>query len=311
MNPIRVGVVGVGRWGRNHVRVMKELEREGIVKLELVVDVCEDVCRRVASEFSVPRYSTDIGDVSRFCDAAVVAVPIENLYEVAKTLLEDGVHVLVEKPVSTSCSQIKDLITISESRGLISMPGFIMRFNPVVRSLRDSFDEGEVIYMMSKRLSRRPLQARRYSILLDLAVHDIDICLFVTRRRSLKLLNCIVEDLSDDELCIASIDAGGIRCLIHVDGLSLAKVREIDIIGRSFFMRGDTDSLVIYVRYGDGRWRSEKLVGEEPLKAEDRTFIRLVNGEHVDDAPTLRDALEVMKIIEDIAQRCSINLIKR
>jgi len=136
-------------------------------------------------------------------------------------------------------------------------------------------------------------------------------CLFITRRRSLKLLNCIVEELSDDELCIASIDAEGIRCLIHVDGLSLAKVREIDIIGRSFFIRGDTDSLVIYVRYGDGRWRSEKLIGEEPLKAEDRTFIRLVNGEHVDDAPTLRDALEVMKIIEDIAQKCSINLIKR
>ncbi len=310
MDPVRIAVVGVGRWGRNHVRVMKELEREGIVKLELVVDLHEETARRICSEFSITRFSTDIGDVSKFCDAAIIAVPIEHLYDVSKALLEDGIHVLIEKPVATSCKQIKDLIDISERRGLVSMPGFIMRFNPVTRSLRENFNDDDVIYMLSKRLSRRPPQARKYSILLDLAVHDLDLCMFITRRSRLNLVNCIVESLEYDELCIASIDSEGIRCLIHVDGLSLAKVREIDIIGESCFIRGDTDSLVISVRYGDGRWRSERLIGEEPLKAEDRSFIRLINGEHVDGAPTLRDALEVMKIIENISHRCNVSLIK-
>jgi len=310
VDPVKVAVVGVGRWGRNHVRVMKELEREGIVKLELIVDVCEEAARKIASELSIPMFSTDVGDVAKLCDAAVIAVPIEHLYDTARALLEDGVHVLVEKPVATSCSQIRDLLNISERRGLVAMPGFIMRFNPVTRILRESFNQEDVIYMLSKRLSRRPPQARRYSILLDLAVHDIDLCMFITGKHSLNLINCIVEDLKYDELCIASIDSEGIRCLIHVDGLSLAKVREIDIIGEKCFIRGDTDSLIISVRYSDGRWRSEKLVGEEPLKAEDRSFIKLINGEHVDGAPSLRDALEVMKIIENISQRCKIELIK-
>ncbi len=308
---LSIGVVGVGRWGRNHVRVLKELENEGLVKLNLVVDVDPDRVKDISNSFKIPHYSTNIEDVSKYCDAAIVAVPIERLYEVSKILIKDGIHVLIEKPVATSVREVEDLLSSSRHRGIIAMPGFIMRFNPVIEKLKTFLSEysDNILYILFKRLSRRPMQARRYSILLDLAVHDIDLCMYLSNDRDICLQSFIIDFVDFDEVFLAFIKSKKFPCCIHIDGLSLVKIREVDIIGNNFFIRCDTDSLTISYRYSDGRYLIEGIVGEEPLKREDRMFVLSVQGKDV-AIPSLVDALHVLKIIEDVSHRCSLKLVR-
>ncbi len=301
MSRIRVGVVGVGRWGRNHVRVLKELEKEGLVEMYAICDVDVARARSVANEFDVPVVVENVLDLAKHVEAAVVAVPIENLCNVARTLIAEGVHVLVEKPVATCVQEIEELISLSKSRGVFVMPGYIMRFNPVAEKLREVYSKSKIFYVVSRRLSRRPPHMRRYSILLDLAVHDVDLCMYITDSNRLSVKSGFVKHVQEDAIVIAVLEADNSLCHIHVDGLSLAKVREIELIGEEMFVRGDTDSLTVYIKRGDGSYVIEKLVGEEPLKKEDRTFIRIVQtGEVPEHVPTLESAREVLKVVEKL-----------
>jgi len=306
---LSIGVVGVGRWGRNHVRVLKELEVEGLVNLKLVVDVDESRAKMIADEFKIPHYSTCVEDVSKYCDAAIVSVPIEHLYSTSRLLIDDGIHVLVEKPVACSSSQVLDLMNLAKSKSVVVMPGFIMRFNPAIMKLRN-FISSDVLYIFFRRLSRRPLQARKYSILLDLAVHDIDLCMYMVGSLDLELLNSFVKYVDNYEICLISLRCGNYICNIHVDDISNVKIREVDVVGKDFFIRCDTDSLSILYRYSKGVVNVERVSGEEPLKMEDRVFIYLVSGKDVSDVPTLEHALQVLKIIEEISRMCSIKLIR-
>ncbi len=297
-----MGVVGVGRWGRNHVRVLKELEAEGLVELCAVCDVNIERAREVAAEFHVPHAVDNLDRFSRIVEAAVIAVPIEYLYSVSRTLLSEGVHVLVEKPVATSVRELDELIQISRSRGAFAMPGYIMRFNPVTERLREIYSRSRVFYVVSRRLSRRPQHMRRYSILLDLAVHDIDLCMYITDTTRVHVRSGFVKRLQEDDVVIAVLEADNALCHIHVDGLSLAKVREIELIGDEMFVRGDTDALTVYTKRGDGTYTIEKLKGEEPLKREDRTFIKIVQtGEIPEGIPTLESAREVLRVVEELS----------
>lgn len=301
MTRVRVGVVGVGRWGRNHVRVLKELEVEGLVELCAVCDVNVERAREIASEFRIPHVVSSVDEFSKLVDAAVVAVPIEYLYSVSRELLSAGVHVLIEKPVATSVRELDDLIRVSESKGVFAMPGYIMRFNPVAERLREIYSKTKVFYVVSRRLSRRPQHMRKYSILLDLAVHDIDLCMYITDTMRVQVKSGFVKRLYEDDVVIAVLEANSALCHIHVDGLSLAKVREIELIGDEMFVRGDTDALTVYTKRGDGTYVIEKLKGEEPLKKEDRTFIRIVKtGEVPEGVPTLKSAREVLRVVEEL-----------
>ncbi len=304
---LRVAVVGVGRWGRNHVRVLKELEKEGLVQLVALCDTDLSRARSVANEFSVPYVVQDLSELySLRIDAAVVATPIDTLTPVSLKLIEKGINVLVEKPVATCVAEIRKLIEAERKHNVVVMPGFIMRFNPVVRKAKEIVKsmESEILYAVFRRLSRRPQHARKYSILLDLAVHDIDLCRYIMSTSNLELVSSSRTFLVEDEVVVAFLRSDNRYCLIHVDGLSLSKVREIELIGRNTFVRCNTDDLTITIRRFDGSYTIERLVGEEPLKLEDRSFIQAVSGYRV-DIPTLEDALAVMEVIESIARRSS------
>ena len=298
----RLAVVGVGRWGRNHVRVLKELEAEGIAELVALVDVDESRCREVASTFSVDRCLTRVDDLERLgVDGAVVATPISELEPVAMKLLSMGISVLVEKPVSTTPRGAEAIRDEARRRGLVAVPGFIMRFNPVVQRLRELVERNGFVYAIFRRLSRRPEHARRFSILLDLTIHDIDLCRYVMGLRRPVVEKALIARADVDDMVVAVLREGDARCLIHTDGVSLAKIREIELIGLRTFVRANTDDMVITVRRPDRSYIEEKLVGEEPLKAEDRAFIDVLEGKSV-EVPTMDDAVAALEIVSAIEE---------
>jgi len=294
---LRLGIVGLGRWGRNHVRVAKELEWEGVVKLVAVCDIDEPRAKEVASKYAVPSYYASVEEMLRKedLDAVTIAVPIDELSRVASTACEYNVNFLVEKPVAMSSRVAKELRNRAAAKGLVAMPGFIMRFNPAIEALRKILDKEQPTYAVFKRLSRRPAHARRYSILLDLTIHDIDLARYLFGEVG-RVRWCELRPVDEDLVVLLLLEVGNMLVLVHTDGVSIAKVRETDVITRSSFIRVNTDDLEIFVRKADVL-ESLSVRGEEPLKKELKSFLLKVRGVDV-ETPTLDDAVRALEIIE-------------
>jgi UDP-N-acetylglucosamine 3-dehydrogenase len=171
MAALRYGVVGLGVMGRNHARVIRELDG---IELAAVVDpfaVDDDI----AGAPLLP-------DLDRLLeariDAAVVAVPTTAHEEVALRLAEAGVHVLVEKPIAADVTQGRRMTDAFRSRGLVGAVGHIERFNPALQALRQRLEAGElgeVYQIATRRQGPFPVRIADVGVIKDLATHDIDL----------------------------------------------------------------------------------------------------------------------------------------
>ncbi len=175
MNPenkkIRAAVVGVGYLGKFHAQ--KYAKMAG-VELVGVVDTDTERAHEVAATLGTRAY-TDYRDLIGKVDAVSIVVPTSDHFEVSRTLLENNVDLLVEKPFTTTLDEADELIRISEARGLLVQVGHLERFNPAVVALKDIIKKP--LFIESHRLSTFKARATDVSVVLDLMIHDIDFIL--------------------------------------------------------------------------------------------------------------------------------------
>jgi predicted dehydrogenase len=175
---IHVAVVGVGAFGRNHARVYQQLAKEGVpVRLVGVVDSDTSRADAVAQEFgcrgfgSVDQLLTTHSEV----EAASVAVPTVHHLTTARQLMEAGVDVLIEKPLTASLAEADELIRISRQENRIAQVGHLERFNPAVRATLPVITRP--MFFEVHRLSVFTLRSLDIDVVLDLMIHDLDIVL--------------------------------------------------------------------------------------------------------------------------------------
>lgn len=166
---LRVGVVGVGYLGQFHAEKYAHMDD---VTLVGVVD--HDIARadEVAGKFQVKRFQSHTELLDKV-DAVSVVVPTVDHFSVSKDFLENGVDVLIEKPITTTLEEADELIRLSETNGLIVQVGHLERFNPAVMALKDIVKEPK--FIESHRLSFFKERGLDVSVVLDLMIHDIDI----------------------------------------------------------------------------------------------------------------------------------------
>ncbi len=308
---LRIGVIGVGRWGKNHVRVLKQLEYEGKVKLEAICDVKEDLVLAIKNEFKVPIAKTDYREMLKHVDAVIISTSISELFKVAEGVLIEGKHALIEKPVATSVYDAMKLLEIVHSNKLVAAPGMIMRFDPTVNKLREILLNEAITYIIFKRLSRRPEHMLSYPVLLDLAVHDIDLCRYITSNEIAEVIDSKKIKLPYDEIVLAVLrTTNNIYCILHVDGFSPYKIREIDVITPKLFVRADTSKgKILYYDTSNAKVQAQENVIQveyyEPLKKELEWFIEVVKTRPATYAPSLYDAVENLKVVEAIQSKIS------
>lgn len=171
MAALRYGVVGLGVMGRNHARVIRELDG---IELAAVVDpfaVDDDIA-------GAPLLPDLDRLLEAHIDAAVVAVPTTAHEEVALRLAEAGVHVLVEKPIAADVVEGRRMTDAFRSRGLVGAVGHIERFNPALQALRQRLEAGElgeVYQIATRRQGPFPVRIADVGVIKDLATHDIDL----------------------------------------------------------------------------------------------------------------------------------------
>jgi UDP-N-acetylglucosamine 3-dehydrogenase len=173
---VRVAVAGLGAMGRQHVRVLAELDD---VEIVAVADPSPEARERVTDHVVVPTVADWRELVDLGADAVVNAMPTPVHHEVTLQLLEAGKHVLVEKPIAVTADEARDLVETAARLERVLVVGHVERFNPAIRRLRDIVADGglgEIVTIACRRVGIARPVAPASDVIVDLAIHDIDIC---------------------------------------------------------------------------------------------------------------------------------------
>jgi len=176
--PLRVAVVGAGAFGRNHLRVYRELQDAGhAVQLVAVVDQDAAVAAKAAAKFSVPGFDSVAACLSTVggLDAASVCVPTVHHAVAAEPLLAAGVDLLIEKPLAASLADADRILELARAHGRIVQTGHLERFNSAVTAARRHLNLP--MFFEAHRLSVFTPRSLDVDVVLDLMIHDLDIVL--------------------------------------------------------------------------------------------------------------------------------------
>src|ERR687890_2524230 len=169
---LRTAVIGVGSLGRQHARIHATLAAEGSSKFVAVCDLNEETARSISSERETD-WTTNWRDLIGRIDAASVAVPTEVHCEIACGLLEAGIHVLVEKPISRTLEEADRMIRAAEKGNALLQVGHLERFNPALVALRPHVRKP--VYFEIHRVGEFTARSLDIDVVLDLMIHDLDI----------------------------------------------------------------------------------------------------------------------------------------
>lgn len=169
---LRTAVIGVGHLGRQHARIHASLAAEGRARFAAVCDIDGSTARGVAAERET-EHVTDWRELVGRVDAVSLAVPTEVHCEIACTLLEAGVHVLVEKPISRTLEEADRMIDAARRGRTLLQVGHLERFNPALVSLRPHVRAP--LYFEIHRVGQFTARSLDIDVVLDLMIHDLDI----------------------------------------------------------------------------------------------------------------------------------------
>ena len=201
---VRVSVLGTGSLGKEHVRIYAELAAAGQVDFAGIYDVASDVARKLAEKYRVRAFGS-IAEAAEASDAVNIATPTTTHFELARTLLEQGKHVLVEKPMTDNTAQAGELVQLAQEKQCVLQVGHVERFNPVFKYLESVATDPRFIEI--HRLSPYPARSTDIGVVLDLMIHDLDMVLAFVKSP------------------VTSVDAVGIPVLSKSEDVANARLR--------------------------------------------------------------------------------------
>jgi predicted dehydrogenase len=171
---VKVGVVGTGSLGKEHVRIYAELATAGQVEFVGLTDASPESARTVAARHGA-RVFASVGELAAACDALNIVTPTTTHFALAGECLRLGRHVLVEKPMTSTAAEATELVALAQQQGCVLQVGHVERFNPVFNYLQSVATEPK--FIETHRLSPYPARSTDVGVVLDLMIHDLDVVL--------------------------------------------------------------------------------------------------------------------------------------
>lgn len=178
MSQTRVGVVGVGRMGRNHCRVLTTIRSAELVG---VFDKDQHRASEMVSEYDTKKFD-DFDEILDTVNGLIIATPTDSHFSLGKRAIKSGVHVLIEKPMTENLEQAKELRELGEQFGVVVQVGHIERFNPAYRELKNLLRPVHIFAIDNYRLSAYEGSNTDVDVVFDLMVHDLDLVMDLVGR---------------------------------------------------------------------------------------------------------------------------------
>ena len=308
-------LVGVGRFGKNHLRVLKELEKEGLCTVYGVVDVRTNALEDIREIYDV-KTSEDLNDFLRDdVDAIDVITPTNTHFTICKECLAAGKHVFVEKPLTQSYLEAKELVQMAREQSKTLMVGHIFRYNPAIwkiKELIENGDIGEVYYMYGHYMGLKDPRLDM-GALFNFTVHHIDIYNYLLDSLPEEVTCCVGhflgrKEFEDVALLVLKYPAGAIG-IIEGSWLPPKKIRDLTIIGSkksitSNLLRQTLELHNTHIEYRSGELKAVNkgleemnLEFKEPLRLELQDFIECIKTGR---RPLANDrvAVDTIKVVE-------------
>jgi predicted dehydrogenase len=276
---LRVAVVGTGYLGRLHARILTEIGEANVVGF---VEPNDAVAAEVETALKIRR----IGSVSELegnVDCAVVATTTTTHFAVAKELLEAGIDVMIEKPVTTTPEEARELIALAAAKGRIIQVGHVERYNPAIMAVAEIVRDSR--YFEAERLGVFVPRSLDVDVLLDLMIHDLNLVLSLLQRKVVDIRAVGVPVLTD-KVDITNVrlelDNGAVANLT-ASRVSQERVRKQRFFGSDFYISVDTKEQEVkgYRLVDENGARIIKpfdlgVIKKEPLRAELDAFLQSV-----------------------------------
>ncbi|MCB2230694.1 Gfo/Idh/MocA family oxidoreductase [bacterium] len=324
MSPLRTAVVGVGALGRHHLRWLSRLPESQLVGL---YDTDRSKAERYADEYKVQAFEK-LDDLAGNVDAVSVVVPTTAHYEVGSFLIENGIHCLIEKPITPDLQEASELHDKAHKKGVKVTVGQIERFNPAVLALADL--DIRPSFIEAHRLAPFDPRGTDVAVVLDLMIHDIDLVLHLIKSELVDIQASAVAVVSDRaDIANARLTfANGAVANLTASRISLHAMRKLRIFQKSGYYSldlakkeadlyrlagpgdngeglrvplGKSDQNLLYQKVADS--------GKDMLGTELQTFLNAI----IDNKPvavTLAEATDALKVALDI-QRIGLASIER
>jgi UDP-2-acetamido-3-amino-2,3-dideoxy-glucuronate N-acetyltransferase len=326
VNGIKLGIIGAGRWGVNHVRTSYQLLGD---KLKFVCDFNPKASEKMAEISADIPFTTRLEDLidNPNINALIIATPAETHFKIAKEALENGKNVLVEKPITLISSEARELVEIAENTGMKLMVGHVLLYHPAVKKMKEMIEInkiGKLQYIYSNRLNLGAIRSEE-NILWSFAPHDISVIQYLLGSNPVyidaKGADILQNEIEDTTITYLSYP-GNIYAHIFVSWLHPFKEQRLVVIGaEGMFVFEDslkTDKLKFYpkgFRNINGAFQKFEEDFEiiefenlQPLAEEQKHFFECI----LNNKKPLTDgihALEVLEILEK-AQVCLSEKIK-
>ncbi len=302
MSALKLGVIGCGHWGPNHIRVFSQLKDCAVMAIsESSEQRLADVCEMFPHVRGFRDYREMLRDAG--LDAVVIVTPTKTHSEVVAEALHAGKHVLCEKPLCTTGAEGAELVALAEARGLVLMVGHVFLFNAGMLKLKELVDSGEVGAIRSLTAVRTNLGPVRSDVnaAWDLASHDIAVFNWLLEAEPVAVQAmgaAFIQPGIEDVVNISLKYPGGVLASIQCSWLDPKKVRHVTLVGSKRMITWDdlalSNPVAVYEKsvetklevsdYGeflrlsmlDGDVRLPKVQAGEPLKAQDSEFLSAI-----------------------------------
>lgn len=310
IDPLAVGVIGVGSMGTHHARVLSELPNTTLVG---VADTDPGRASEIANKHGTEHVARHA--LIESADAVTIAVPTNAHFETAVECLQSDTHVLVEKPFVSEIDHGTTLASLADRRGLILQVGHIERFNPAVQALIDLIDIEDIVAIRTDRLGPPVQRGGADDVVMDLMIHDIDILLHLLGQSPITVRGV---NRGDSYASVLMEFASGSVATLTASRITQRKIRTLEVttLDRHFVMDFIDQSIRIHRRSRPSylqddtemRYRHESIIEQpliesaEPLRLELESFVEAVQyGEP--PQVTATEGIEALSVALSIKQQ--------
>jgi len=326
---LKIVLVGAGKFGKNHLRVLKELEKDELCTLYGVVDKRVEILESVRRDYNVATTSSLAEFLKADIDAVDIVTPADTHFKVCKECLAAGKHVFVEKPLATKYAEARKLVQLTADKDRILMVGLICRYNPAVKKIKELIDLeklGKIYYMYGHYMGFKEPRAE-VGALLNFAVHHIDIYDYLLEELP-EEVTCSVahflgrQNFEDLSVLILRYGNGAVG-IIENSWLPPGNYRDLTVIGSKKSVTSDLSKQTVILHNIHMKKNSGTIKAidegqlpldvkfEEPLKLELKDFIECIKTgrEPMADAETAsRTVMIAEKALESARLKRSVKI---
>jgi predicted dehydrogenase len=232
---IRTAVVGAGKMGQIHAKVLSKLPQSDLVA---VVDIQPDKAEKLAKEYKCA-FFTDSRELFGKVDAVTIAAPTKSHLEIAELFIGSHIPVLIEKPLAASAAEGQIIVALAEKNNTVVAVGHSERCNPVVQAMKRLKIEPK--FIEATRISPYPFRSTDIGVVLDVMIHDIDIILALAQSKVKKVDAVGVNVVGDyEDICNARITfENGCIANVTASRLALKTTRKIRVFSRQAYLSLD------------------------------------------------------------------------